>query len=90
MAGKGGTRRDSSFLAWIARRTRDHAFLYLIAAAAGVCAAVSLMLLGGLAGLVLSGVVALIAYGILMWVFEREQIARSWRLLRGDISLEAA
>ncbi len=65
-------------------------FLYLIAAAAGVCVAVSLMLLGGLAGLLLSGVVALIAYGILMWVFEREQIARSWRLLRGDISLEAA
>ncbi|MEP7360052.1 MAG: oligosaccharide flippase family protein [Chloroflexota bacterium] len=64
--------------------------IYLIAGAAGVCAALSLTVLGGLPGLVLSGAVALAAYGLLMFIFERDQIGRSWRLLRGNLSLEAA
>ena len=64
--------------------------IYLIGAVAGICAALSLLVVGGLAGLVLSGLVALAAYGLLMFMFEREQVARSWRLLRGDVSLEAA
>ena len=64
--------------------------IYLIAAAAGACAAASLFVMGGLPGLVLSGLVALAAYAVLMLIFEREQVGRSWRLVRGDVSLEAA
>ena len=64
--------------------------IYLIAAAAGACAALSLLVVAGLAGLVVSGLVALAAYGLLMLIFERDQIYRSWRLVRGDVSLEAA
>jgi O-antigen/teichoic acid export membrane protein len=64
--------------------------IYVIAAVAGCCAALSLLVIGGLVGLIVSGVVALVAYGLLMFVFEREQIFRSWRLFRGDVSLEAA
>lgn len=64
--------------------------IYLIAAAAGACAAASMLVVGGLPGLVVSGVVALAAYGSLMMLFERDQVRRSWRLVRGDVSLEAA
>lgn len=64
--------------------------IYAIAAAAGTCAALSLLVVGGLVGLVISGFVALAVYALLMLVFEREQVARSWRLVRGDVSLEAA
>jgi O-antigen/teichoic acid export membrane protein len=64
--------------------------IYLLAAVAGLAAAFSVMLVGGLAGLVVSGLVALAAYALLMFAFEREQVMRSWRLVRGDVSLEAA
>jgi PST family polysaccharide transporter len=64
--------------------------IYAIAGAAGLCAAGSLLLVPGLAGLIVSGFVALAAYGLMMLVFERSQIDRSLRLLRGDVSLESA
>jgi len=64
--------------------------IYVIAGAAGLAAAFSLAAIHGLAGLIVSGLVALAVYGVLMFVFEREQIFRSWRLVRGDVSLEAA
>jgi len=64
--------------------------IYLIGAAAGACAAASLLVLGGLPGLIVSALVAVAAYGLLMLIFEREQVGRSWRLVRGDVSLEAA
>jgi hypothetical protein len=55
-----------------------------------VCAAASLLLVNGLVGLIVSGLVAVAAYALLLFVFERAQVVRSWRLLRGDVSLEAA
>ncbi|MEA2678105.1 MAG: hypothetical protein QOJ81_2246 [Chloroflexota bacterium] len=64
--------------------------IYTIAGAAGICAAVSLLVVPGLIGLVISGIVAVAAYGLLMLVFERAQVDRSLRLMRGDVSLEAA
>jgi PST family polysaccharide transporter len=81
--------------AWATRQITPFPWLrmlriYLIAAVAGVCAALSLLVLGGVYGLVLSGAVALAAYAVLMLIFEREQVERSWRLVRGDVSLEAA
>lgn len=64
--------------------------IYAISALAAASAAASLLLVGGLYGLVLSGLVALAAYALLLFLFERAQVYRSWRLLRGDVSLEAA
>jgi hypothetical protein len=64
--------------------------IYVIAALAAAGAAASLLLVGGLTGLVLSGLVATAAYALLLFLFERAQLYRSWRLLRGDVSLEAA
>jgi O-antigen/teichoic acid export membrane protein len=63
--------------------------IYLIGAAGGVTAALSLELVGGVPGLILSGLVYAVAFGSLMLVFEREQLWRSWRLLRGTTTLEA-
>lgn len=63
--------------------------IYLIAAVAAGLAAVCLLVVGGLAGLIVSGLVAIATYGILLLVFEREQVGRSWRLVRGDVSLGA-
>jgi O-antigen/teichoic acid export membrane protein len=64
--------------------------IYSIAALAGLSGAASLMAVGGgLSGLVISGLVALAAYTLLLLTFERQQISRSWRLVRGDLSLEA-
>lgn len=64
--------------------------IYAIAAVAGLAAAFTVMLVGGLVGLIVSGLVALAAYALLMLAFEREQVMRSLRLVRGDVSLEAA
>jgi O-antigen/teichoic acid export membrane protein len=64
--------------------------IYAVAALAAVCAAASLLLVNGLVGLIVSGLVAVAAYALLLFVFERAQVVRSWRLLRGDVSLEAA
>ena len=64
--------------------------IYAIASISAICAAASLLVVGGLAGLILSGLVALAVYGLLLFAFERAQVYRSWRLLRGDLSLEAA
>lgn len=64
--------------------------IYTIAAVAGLGAAGSLAVVGGFAGLVVSGFVAIGLYGLLLLIFEREQVDRSWRLMRGDMSLEAA
>jgi O-antigen/teichoic acid export membrane protein len=64
--------------------------IYVIAGLASLSAAASLQVVGGLHGLMLSGLVAVAVYGLLMLVFEREQVYRSWRLVRGDVSLEAA
>ena len=63
--------------------------IYAIAALAAASAAASLLLVSGLAGLILSGLVATAAYALLLFAFERAQVHRSWRLLRGDLSLEA-
>jgi O-antigen/teichoic acid export membrane protein len=81
--------------AWATRKITPFPWLrmlriYLIAAAAGLSAALSLLILGGLYGLVVSAFVALAVYGLLMFIFERDQVGRSWRLVRGDVSLEAA
>lgn len=56
--------------------------IYLIGAVAGVCAALTLLLITGLAGLVVSGLVFLAIYGGLALVFERPQLSRAWQLLR--------
>jgi O-antigen/teichoic acid export membrane protein len=65
--------------------------IYAIAAVAGLGAAASLAMVGGgVVGLVVSGIVAVGAYALLLLIFEREQVDRSWRLVRGDLSLEAA
>jgi hypothetical protein len=64
--------------------------IYAIAALAALCGAASLLLVGALAGLILSGLVSIAAYAALLFAFERAQIHRSWRVLRGDVSLEAA
>ena len=64
--------------------------IYAIATIAALAGAGSLLAISGLAGLVVSGLIALAAYGALLFAFEREQVGRSWRLFRGDVSLEAA
>lgn len=56
--------------------------IYLIGAVAGVAAAVTLLFLHGLAGLIVSGLVFMAAYLGLCLVFERPQLSHAWQLLR--------
>jgi PST family polysaccharide transporter len=63
--------------------------IYLLGAVGGVAAAVTDAVLGGVAGLVASAIVYLAVYGGLLLVFERDQVRRSWQLLRGRAVLGA-
>jgi PST family polysaccharide transporter len=85
LVGFGWATRDITPFPWL-RMLR----IYALAAATGVCAALSLMVVPGVVGLIVSGLVAVAVYAVLMLIFEREQVGRSWRLVRGDVSLEAA
>ena len=42
--------------------------------------------IGGWIGLIVSGISFLIAFAVLLVVFERDQLNRAWRLIRGDFS----
>jgi hypothetical protein len=64
--------------------------IYTIGAAAGVFAALSLNLIGGLPGLFFSAGVFGSIYGALLLLFERSQVQRSWQLVRGGAALDAA
>lgn len=57
----------------------------LAALAAGLSAVVNNWL-GGVTGLVVSGVVFVAAFGTLLIVFERHQLRRAWMLVRGEMS----
>lgn len=57
--------------------------IYAIGAIAGIGAAVTLLFVGDLPGLIVSGIVFLAIYGGLVLAFEREQLRRSWKLVRG-------
>jgi teichuronic acid exporter len=80
-----------------ARATRDIADfpwirlgrIYAIGAVAGVFAAVSLDLISGVPGLFVSAGVFGAIYGALLLLFEREQVERSWQLVRGRTVLDA-
>lgn len=60
--------------------------IYGLAAIAAATSAVVNALLGGLVGLILSGLVFVAVFGALLLAFEREQLGRAWRLMRGDLS----
>ncbi len=82
-------------LTWSTRHLTDFpwlrlARLYGIAAIAAACAAASLLAVSGLAGLVASALVFAAAFGLVVLACERAQIGRSWRLLRGEVSVGAA
>jgi O-antigen/teichoic acid export membrane protein len=64
--------------------------IYLLGAIGGVAAAVTDQLVGGIPGLVASGLVFVAVYGSLLLLFERDQVRRSVLLLRGRVRLEAA
>ena len=64
--------------------------IYLHGLIGGVAAAVTDAALGGIQGLVASEIVFLLVYGGLLMAFERDQVRRSWQLIRGDTALEAA
>jgi len=80
-----------------ARATRDIAFfpwvrlgrIYAIGAVAGVFAALTLNTFSGLPGLFVSGGVFGAIYGVLLMIFERAQVQRSWQLVRGGAALDA-
>lgn len=55
--------------------------IYALAATAGLSAALVLAALPGVAGLIVSALVYLVAYGLLLVVFERDQLLRAWQLL---------
>ena len=65
--------------------------IYSLAALAALVSALSLALVGGLPGLIMSGLVFTAIYGVLLFLFERGLLERSWRVFRGgDYSPEAA
>lgn len=64
--------------------------IYALAALAAGGAAAANALVGGLAGLTLSGFVFILLFGLLLVLVERDQLRRAWRLVRGELSLEVA
>lgn len=64
--------------------------IYAIGAVGGAAAAIVVSALGGLIGLVASGLVFLLVYFGLLVIFERERLLRAYRIVRGRAAVDAA
>lgn len=62
--------------------------IYVLGGLAGVVAALSLLAVGGLLGLLVSGVLFVATYGGLLIAFERDQLRRGWSMLVGGTALD--
>ncbi len=76
---------------WASRKSTDFPWLrllriYGLASVAALMSAVVNAAIGGWIGLVVSGLSFVIAFSVLLVVFERDQLNRAWRLIRGDFS----
>jgi PST family polysaccharide transporter len=64
--------------------------IYTLGLAAGVATVVSLRFVDGFVGLIISGLVFVAVYGVLVLLFERDQVRRAWRLMRTGTALGSA
>jgi O-antigen/teichoic acid export membrane protein len=76
---------------WASRKTSDFPWLrllriYGLGTLAAAMSAVVNSAIGGWVGLVVSGFSFLVAFALLLLAFERDQLNRAWRLIRGDFS----
>jgi O-antigen/teichoic acid export membrane protein len=73
--------RSAGKFPWL-RLTRIYGLALTSAAASALVNAA----IGGFLGLVVSGIAFAILFGVLLVLFERDQLRRAWRLIRGDVS----
>ena len=60
--------------------------IYAIALAGAVASALVNSALGGVTGLLVSGLAFVLVFGVLLLLFERDPVDAAWRMLRGDMA----